>query len=124
MLLDKAKDIKVPPELVNPWIIPTIESIDILKKFTLNLILSLKRTSKIEKIIEMSEELQVDRIIVFGFKVTENVNEKNIEIISKKIIPIYEKILNLFVKFLSESKYKLAVNSLALISSIILLVNI
>jgi len=31
---------------------------------------------------------------------------------------------NLFVKFLSESKYKLAVNSLALISSIILLVNI
>ena len=54
--------------------------------------------SKIEKIIEMSEELQVDRIIVFGFKVTENVNEKNIEIISKKIIPIYEKILNLFEK--------------------------
>ena len=46
----------------------------------------------------MSEELQVDKIIVFGFKVTENVNEKNIEIISKKIIPIYEKILNLFEK--------------------------
>ena len=45
----------------------------------------------------MSEELQVDRIIVFGFKVTENGNEKNIEIISK-IIPIYEKILNLFEK--------------------------
>ena len=53
---------------------------------------------KIERIIEMSDELQVDKIIVFGFKVTENVNEKNLQNISKKIIPIYEKILNLFEK--------------------------
>ena len=30
-LLDKANGIRVQPEFVNPWIIPTIESIEILK---------------------------------------------------------------------------------------------
>ena len=50
-LLDKANDIRVPPEFVNPWIIPTIESIEILKKLTLYFILSLKMTKITEKII-------------------------------------------------------------------------
>ena len=51
LFVDNAKDIKVPPEFVNPWITPTIESIEILKKFILSLILSFNKTKKTEKII-------------------------------------------------------------------------
>ena len=51
LLADKAKDIKAPPEFVNPCITPTIESIEILKKFILSLILSFNKTNNTEKII-------------------------------------------------------------------------
>ena len=50
-MLDKANDIRVPPELVKPWMIPTTIRIDFLKKFILNFILDSKVTKKIEKII-------------------------------------------------------------------------
>ena len=46
---DKIKDINVPPEFVNPWIIPIIERIEILKKFILKEILFLNVINKIEK---------------------------------------------------------------------------
>ena len=38
LFADRANDIKVPPEFVNPWIIPTSDKIEILKKLILNLI--------------------------------------------------------------------------------------
>lgn len=51
LLFDKAMDIKVPPEFVKPWIKPTIERIEILKKLNLILILSFKSINEIEIII-------------------------------------------------------------------------
>ena len=47
--LEIDRDIKVPPELVNPCIIPITQRIDFLKKFILNLILPFDKTNKIER---------------------------------------------------------------------------
>ena len=81
LLADKAKDISVPPELVKPCIIPTLDNIEILKKLILYFILSFKITKIIEKII--TRQTNNLKLMKFSknFKINKPINIEGIHII-------------------------------------------